>query len=378
MLRPRLKSFLSTENIISVILILAAALLPTFMSAYKVSVYSYFYTTALMGLSIALIWGYTGIFSFGQAAFFGIGGYTYGILAKLWGNTALTPVALLIGVALAALVAAILGYFMFYGGINDVFVGLITMCFTIALATFMGQTAGSQWKIGDVALGGFNGLTKIPTLYFGDFKCDKLAFYYVTFIVLAAVYIALRVLKRTKVGYALLAICENRTRSELFGYHVKKIQVIVFTVGGAIAGLAGVVTDVIGFLVKPTGAFSPIFTLVEVAGAVIYGIFLYGLNPVKLDFSSRSAFFGGLKTNGFQVFRIFMAKFCVNLFCNVFLNTIAMVIMGYFAPEVFWVKITTRIVKNLTMLPIEVFILLLVLYPVMVAYRAAFREKRSA
>ena len=105
--------------------------------------------------------------------------------------------------------------------------------------------------------------------------------------------------------------------------------------GPVVAGLAGVVTDVIGFLVKPTGAFSPIFTLVEVAGAVIYGIFLYGLNPVKLDFSSRSAFFGGLKTNGFQVFRIFMAKFCVNLFCNVFLNTIAMVIMGYFAPEVF-------------------------------------------
>ena len=86
--------------------------------------------------------------------------------------------------------------------------------------------------------------------------------------------------------------------------------------GPVVAGLAGVVTDVIGFLVKPTGAFSPIFTLVEVAGAVIYGIFLYGLNPVKLDFSSRSAFFGGLKTNGFQVFRIFMAKFCVNLFCN--------------------------------------------------------------
>lgn len=264
MLRPRLKSFLSTENIISVILILAAALLPTFMSAYKVSVYSYFYTTALMGLSIALIWGYTGIFSFGQAAFFGIGGYTYGILAKLWGNTALTPVALLIGVALAALVAAILGYFMFYGGINDVFVGLITMCFTIALATFMGQTAGSQWKIGDVALGGFNGLTKIPTLYFGDFKCDKLAFYYVTFIVLAAVYIALRVLKRTKVGYALLAIRENRTRSELFGYNVKKIQVIVFTVGGAIAGLAGVLYAAWGNYITPSNLGLDASTLVVV------------------------------------------------------------------------------------------------------------------
>lgn len=60
--------------------------------------------------------------------------------------------------------------------------------------------------------------------------------------------------------------------------------------GPVVAGLAGVVTDVIGFLVKPTGAFSPIFTLVEVAGAVIYGIFLYGLNPVKLDFQQICIF----------------------------------------------------------------------------------------
>ena len=148
--------------------------------------------------------------------------------------------------------------------------------------------------------------------------------------------------------------------------------------GPVVAGIAGTITDLLGFLVKPTGAFSPIFTLVEVTGAVIFGIFLYGLNPVKLDFSSKSAFLSGLKTNGVQVFRIFMAKFTVNLVCNVFMNTVAMVIMGYFAPEVFWVKIAARIVKNAVMLPIEVFILLLVLYPVMVAYRAAFREKRSA
>lgn len=260
----KLKSLLSTENLVSLIMIIIGALLPVFMNAYKVSVFSYFYTTALMGLSIALIWGYTGIFSFGQAAFFGIGGYTYGILAKLWGNTALTPLALLIGVALAALVAAILGYFMFYGGINDVFVGLITMCVTIALSTFMGQTAGSQWKIGDVALGGFNGLTKIPTLYIGSFKCDKVAFYYITLICLAAVFIGLRVLKRTKVGYSLLAIRENRTRSELFGYNVQKIQVAVFTVGGAIAGLAGVLYAAWGNYITPSNLGLDASTLVVV------------------------------------------------------------------------------------------------------------------
>ena len=120
--------------------------------------------------------------------------------------------------------------------------------------------------------------------------------------------------------------------------------------GPVVAGLAGVVTDVIGFLVKPTGAFSPIFTLVEVAGAVIYGIFLYGLNPVKLDFSSRSAFFGGLKTNGFQVFRIFMAKFCVNLFCNVFLNTLCLTVLY---GQAFMVILPARALKNLIMWPID-------------------------
>mgnify|MGYP000946199307 CR=1 FL=1 len=120
--------------------------------------------------------------------------------------------------------------------------------------------------------------------------------------------------------------------------------------GPVVAGLAGVVTDVIGFLVKPTGAFSPIFTLVEVAGAVIYGIFLYGLNPVKLDFSSRSAFFGGLKTNGFQVFRIFMAKFCVNLFCNVFLNTLCLTVLY---GQAFMVILPARALKNLIMWPIS-------------------------
>lgn len=264
MQKPNLKSLLSTENIVSLAMLVVAALLPTFMNTYKVSVFSYFYTTALMGLSIALIWGYTGIFSFGQAAFFGIGGYVYGILSKLWENNALTPLALLVGVACAAAVAAVLGYFMFYGGINDVFVGLITMCVTIALSTFMGQTAGSQWKIGDVALGGFNGLTKIPTLYFGSYKCDKVVFYYITFAVLAAIYIGLRILKHTKVGYSLLAIRENRTRSELFGYNVQKIQVIVFTVGGAIAGLAGVLYAAWGNYITPSNLGLDASTLVVV------------------------------------------------------------------------------------------------------------------
>ena len=74
---------LNTEHIFSLIILVVGMLLPIFLSPYRVNIFSYFYTSVLLGLSISLIWGYTGIFSFGQAAFFGIGGYTYGILAKM-------------------------------------------------------------------------------------------------------------------------------------------------------------------------------------------------------------------------------------------------------------------------------------------------------
>ncbi len=146
--------------------------------------------------------------------------------------------------------------------------------------------------------------------------------------------------------------------------------------GPTVAGLAGIVTDVVGFLVRPTGAFSPIFTLVEVIGAVIYGIFLYNLNPAKIEFE-KGRLIHSIKVNLVQVVRVFMAKFSVNLICNVILNTGAMVMMGFFAPELFWIKICERALKNLMMLPIEVAILLVILYPVMVAYRAAFKVKTA-
>ena len=148
--------------------------------------------------------------------------------------------------------------------------------------------------------------------------------------------------------------------------------------GPVVAGLAGIATDVLGFLVKPTGAFSPIFTVVELTAGVIYGIFLYRLNPAKIELFSSSAFFDAVKKNGIQVLRIFCAKLTVNLICNVVMNTFAMVLMRIIAPDAILVKIGERIVKNAVLLPIEVFILLAVLYPVAVAYRAAFRKHTIA
>lgn len=243
---------ITTENIVAVILFVFFIIFPALASTYKVLNFANFLSTVLLALSLTLIWGYTGIFSFGQALFFGIGGYVYGILALQVGNPAFTPVALVLGILAGALVAAFLGYFMFYGGVNDVFVGLITLCSTLVVETFMAQTAGSQWKVGKVLLGGFNGINGIPAISFGQFELTDVKFYYFVAIVVSLIYIGLRLLLLSRWGYGLLAIRENRERTRLFGYNVPKIQTLAFSLGGALASLAGIIHATWGGYMTPS------------------------------------------------------------------------------------------------------------------------------
>ncbi|MBE5830863.1 MAG: urea ABC transporter permease [Butyrivibrio sp.] len=250
-MKDKTKSLLTSENIIFVILLLLGLLLPTFTNAYRLSQYSYYYSMTILALSITLVWGYAGIFSFGQAAFMGLGAYIYGILSIAAGRDGFNIFALLIAVVIMMALGAALAYFMFYGGVNDVFVGLITMCFGIALQTFMGQTAGEEWQVFGVRLGGYNGLTGIPKISLFGFKLGDVAFYFFTFIVLISVYAAIRYTKKTNAGYSLTAIRENRSRSELFGFNVPKIQVIVFAISTGLAALAGVLYSVWGSYIAP-------------------------------------------------------------------------------------------------------------------------------
>lgn len=242
----------NTENATITIFFLFAVLLPFMTNEYSASNFSYFYITILLSLSLSLIWGLTGIFSFGQAAFFGIGAYTYGILSMAMSRPVLTLVALVAGIIVPTIVAAILGYFMFYGGINDVFVGLITLCVTLALETFMAQTAGAEWKLLGVALGGYNGLNGIAPLNLFGITFTGVKFYILVIIILAAVFFSMKKMSVSRWGYMLLAVRENRSRSELFGSNVKLVQTVVFAVSGALAGLAGILYSMWGGYITPS------------------------------------------------------------------------------------------------------------------------------
>jgi len=243
---------LNTENVVGVGLFLFLFIYPLFVTAFQILNLSYFLSMAFLTLSLSLIWGYSGIFSFGQAAFFGIGGYFYAIFTMNSGITTITPVGLLIGVLVGGIVAGIIGYFMFYGGINDVFVGLITLCITVSIETFMAQTAGSQWKIGEVGLGGYNGINGIPTISLGSFALTDVNFYYFILVLLLVTYVGLRIFTVSRFGYTAIAIRENRERTKLLGYNVPRFQTLIFALGGAIASLSGILYATWGGYMTPS------------------------------------------------------------------------------------------------------------------------------
>jgi branched-chain amino acid transport system permease protein len=194
---------------------------------------------AILALSLALIWGYGGILCFGQVAFFGLGAYAYTIAAVNFGGTTW---AILLAVLVASAVAAALGYFMFYGRLSDVYLGVITLTFTLILFSVMRRTSGPEYKIGDALLGGFNGISSPPINLPWDtsFKLFPEQVFYVAMAALILCYLFTAWLVNTHFGRVCVAIRENETRAELLGYDTRAYKLGIFTIGAGIAAVGGV------------------------------------------------------------------------------------------------------------------------------------------
>lgn len=235
----------------------AAAGIPVFTDAFTVTNISYFLVWVFMTMGLSLMWGYAGILSFGQTAFFGLAGYAYGVVSINLGDAhMLTWVALAISVMLPIVLAIVLGYFMFYGGVRDVFVGIVTLSVTLVFETFMAQTAGPEWVIGEARLNGFNGMSGMPplTITVADttITFDGPLFYWLLLAFAVAAYLSLRVLLNSRFGNVLVAIRENPERAEMLGYNVRGYQLVAFAIGGFLAGISGVLYTLWGTYITPS------------------------------------------------------------------------------------------------------------------------------
>ena len=247
---------------------------PLVRGSYAAGQTSLFLVYGLLALSLSLIWGYTGILSFGQVAFFGIAGYTYAIVSLNLGGPFGQTVALPVAIIAATLSAFILGYFMFYGGVENVYVAILTLVVTLVLETFMAQTAGSEWTIGTVKLGGFNGIPGIRNFALGvegaSISLSGSGFYWFLLTILLLAYLGGRVLVNSKYGYALVAIREDAERTAMLGYNVKRVKLAVFTLSGALAGLSGVFYATWGNYMDPS-VFTLAFATIPIVWVTLGG-----------------------------------------------------------------------------------------------------------
>jgi branched-chain amino acid transport system permease protein len=226
---------------------------PRWMTEFEATNVAYYLLNAPMALGLSLLWGYCGILSFGQVAYFGIAGYLYGIIAgNMLGNAAGPLVGVLGGVAASASIAAVFGYFVFYGRVQSWIVPILTLVLSLLLETFLGQTAGYQWRVGSVQLGGYNGMTGIPSFQIGDAVFIGYAFYYYVLALVLVVYLGLRMFVNSRHGKALLAIREDAIRAELLGYDIRARQLVVFVLAAVLSGMSGLLYVQWGNYITPS------------------------------------------------------------------------------------------------------------------------------
>jgi len=242
-------------------------LLPGLVDDFTLIQLTIYAVMAILGVSLGFIWGFGGILCFGQAAFFGLGSYTYAIAVINMGDS---TVPFLLAIVVPALFAAVLGYVIFYGRLSDVYMGVITLTVTLILFNLINSTAGPEWKIGTAPLGGFNGIPGIPTLNMPgnvDEVLSQQSMFSIAMVCLLLVYAGLRWLIASKIGRVIVAAKENEQRVLLLGYDARAYKLGCFTLGGAIAGLAGCLFANWGAFTSPT-----IFGLAMSAQIIIWVI----------------------------------------------------------------------------------------------------------
>lgn len=225
---------------------------PYYVDLFQIMQLTVFAAMAVLALSLGFIWGYGGILCFGQTSFFGLGAYAYAVAAINFGDS--TP-AIAMAILIPVIFAALLGYFMIYGGVSDVYLGVITLTVSLILFNLVNSTAGDFYKIGTARLGGFNGMPGIPTFNMPgnpDYILSPEQAWTATGLVLIAVYLGLRVLIASTFGRVIIAIRENETRAALLGYDPRFYKLVTFMIGGAIAGFAGALYVNWGAFVSPT------------------------------------------------------------------------------------------------------------------------------
>ncbi|HXS51691.1 MAG TPA: branched-chain amino acid ABC transporter permease [Usitatibacter sp.] len=250
------------------------------------------FITALFALSLDLVMGYAGILTLGHAAFFGIGAYTAGLLAAHgWGE----PVS---GLAAAAAIAALAGCVVSFLVVRaeDLARLMVTLGIGLLLYEAANRAAGLTGGVD-----GLQGVTMAKLLGLFAFDLEGRTAFVYSLVVLFAIFAGARRLVASPFGLSLRAVRENRARMPAIGAPVERRLVAAFTLGAAIAGVAGALlaqtTQFVGLDTLGFGRSADVLIMLVLGGTGrLYGAlvgpavfmlaqdYLAGVNPVYWQF----------------------------------------------------------------------------------------------
>ncbi|MCU0565918.1 MAG: urea ABC transporter permease subunit UrtC [Oculatellaceae cyanobacterium Prado106] len=243
-----------------------------------------------LGVSLDLVWGFTGILSFAHGVFFTLGGYVAAYYLKLnlsasannYGGTlpdfmvwnGLTelpwfiaplqffPVAAIAMLLIPAGFAYVIGWFIFRSKVSGVYITIITLAISSALTTFfISQQAYT---------GGTNGITDVSKLSLLGIVIPPIGLYFIILFFTAALIAGGWWLTQSNFGLILRSIKENEKRISYLGYDVAGFKIFIWTLSAAIAGIAG------GLFVPLNRFISPVYLAVAFGTQVVIWVAVGG------------------------------------------------------------------------------------------------------
>ena len=252
-------------------------LAPVVLNGWALTQLGLYMSYGILAMALAFIWGQAGIMSFGQAIFFGLGGYCMGLVTL--GRLPVLGDSTFIGLALCILltfvVSFILGRLLFHGrGLAGAYFAIVTLCGAVVV-----EALAQQWSF----IGGFDGLLGIPPWvgFWHDDADPYLSTTEVYFLMLGVaflVFLGLSFIIRSPIGTVLAAIRDNEERTAFFGYDIVRYKVGAFTISAVVSGVAG------ALFVKQFGFAAPSLIGLGLSTEVLIWVAVGGRNALLAAF----------------------------------------------------------------------------------------------
>ena len=210
------------------------------------------FAAGLLAMSLNMLIGYTGLVSFGHAAFFALGGYIFGLLLQSEGfvdvlGAGSVPVALVAAVVGTGLYSVVIGAICVR--LTEIYFAFLTLAFQMFLysviLSWVDLTGGDQGLMGGIP----------RPVFLGIDLADQYHRYVFCAVLFVSCVMIMRIMTESPFGYTLRMIRDNATRAAFLGVNVTRVKLICFVVSSSIAGVGGVILALFTSGAYPEWAF---------------------------------------------------------------------------------------------------------------------------